>query len=36
MSKVEKPFVGEFGELLEAFVQHKSNLGYKYDFHNLP
>ena len=31
MPKVEKPFVGEFGELLKAFVEHKRNLGYKYD-----
>lgn len=31
MSKTEKPFVGEFRELLDAFVQHKRNLGYKYD-----
>jgi len=31
MAKGEKPFVGEFGELLEAFVEHKRNLGYKYD-----
>lgn len=31
MSNTEKPFVGEFGELLEAFVEHKRNLGYKYD-----
>lgn len=28
---MSKPFVGEFRELLEAFVQHKRNLGYKYD-----
>lgn len=31
MHKVEKPFVGEFRELLEAFVEQKRNLGYKYD-----
>lgn len=31
MPKVEKPFVGEFRELLEAFVEQKRNLGYKYD-----
>lgn len=31
MSKVEQPFVGEFRELLEAFVEQKRNLGYKYD-----
>lgn len=31
MSKVEKPFVGEFKELLEAFVEQKRNLGYKYN-----
>src|SRR4030042_2235017 len=31
MSKAEKPFVGEFKELLEAFVEQKRNLGYKYD-----
>jgi integrase/recombinase XerD len=31
MSKTEKPFVGEFGELLDAFVEHKRNLGYRYD-----
>lgn len=31
MTKVEKPFVGEFKELLEAFVEQKRNLGYKYD-----
>jgi integrase/recombinase XerD len=31
MPKVEKPFVGEFRELLEAFVAQKRNLGYKYD-----
>jgi integrase len=31
MSKGEKPFVGEFRELLEAFVEQKRNLGYKYD-----
>lgn len=27
----EKPFVGEFNELLEDFIQYKRNLGYKYD-----
>lgn len=26
-----KPFVGKFGDLLEAFVKHKKDLGYKYD-----
>lgn len=31
MAKLEKPFVGEFRELLEAFVEQKRNLGYKYD-----
>jgi len=31
MPKVEKPFVGEFRELLETFVEQKRNLGYKYD-----
>jgi integrase/recombinase XerD len=31
MPKVEKPFVGEFRELLEAFVEQKRSLGYKYD-----
>ena len=31
MSKGEKPFVGEFKELLEAFVDQKRKLGYKYD-----
>lgn len=31
MPKVEKPFVGEFRELLESFVEQKRNLGYKYD-----
>jgi integrase len=31
MAKTEKPFVGEFSELLEAFIEHKRNLGYKYD-----
>ena len=31
MSMTEKPFVGEFSELLEAFVEHKRTLGYKYD-----
>lgn len=30
MAKVEKPFVGELRELLEAFVEQKRNLGYKY------
>ena len=30
MAKIEKPFVGEFGELLDAFVKHKRNVGYKY------
>lgn len=32
MPKEEKSFVGEFKELLEAFVEQKRNLGYKYDF----
>ncbi len=31
MAKMEKPFVGEFSELLEAFVEQKRRLGYKYD-----
>jgi integrase/recombinase XerD len=31
MAKIEKPFVGEFGELLDAFVKHKRNVGYKYE-----
>ena len=31
MSMTEKPFVGAFSELLEAFVEHKRTLGYKYD-----
>jgi integrase len=31
MSGVEKPFVGEFRELLEAFIEQKRRLGYKYD-----
>ncbi len=31
MPNIEKPFVGEFRELLEAFVEHKRTLGYKYD-----
>lgn len=31
MSKVEKSFVGEYRELLEAFVKQKRNLCYKYD-----
>lgn len=31
MAKEEKLFVGEFKELLEDFIQHKRNLGYKYD-----
>ena len=31
MSTIEKPFVGEFREPLEAFVEHKRTLGYKYD-----
>src|ERR1039457_2042528 len=26
-----KPFVGKFRNLLEAFVKHKKDLGYKYD-----
>jgi len=30
MPKAEKPFVGEFRELLEAFVEQKRTLGYKY------
>ncbi len=31
MTKKEKPFVGEFKQLLEDFIQHKRALGYKYD-----
>lgn len=31
MTKLEKPFVGEFKEQLEAFVEHKRGLGYKYE-----
>ncbi len=31
MIKTEKPFVGEFKKLLEAFVVQKRNLGYQYD-----
>jgi integrase len=31
MTKKEKPFVGEFKQLLENFIQHKRSLGYKYD-----
>ena len=31
MSQREKPFIGEFKELLEALVEQKRNLGYKYD-----
>lgn len=31
MARTEKPFVGEFSEVLKAFVEHKRNLGYKYD-----
>ncbi|MDA8154848.1 MAG: tyrosine-type recombinase/integrase [Actinomycetota bacterium] len=31
MAKIEKPFVGEFRVLLEAFVEHKRALGYKYE-----
>lgn len=27
----EKPFVGEFKQLLENFIQHKRSLGYKYE-----
>jgi integrase/recombinase XerD len=30
MPKVEKPFVGEFKQLLQTFVEQKRNLGYKY------
>jgi hypothetical protein len=30
-TKVEKPFVGEFRDILEAFVEHKRTLGYKYE-----
>lgn len=31
MPVTEKPFVGKFSELLEAFVEYKRTLGYKYD-----
>jgi integrase/recombinase XerD len=31
MPKIQKPFVGEFRELLEDFVKQKRTLGYKYD-----
>ncbi len=31
MTREEKPFVGEFKEMLESFVRQKRNLGYKYD-----
>ena len=31
MTKEEKSFAGEFKQLLEDFIQHKRNLGYKYD-----
>ncbi len=31
MTRVEKPFVGEFKQLLEDFIQYKRSLGYKYD-----
>lgn len=31
MIKEEKPFVGEFKELLDDFIKHKRSLGYKYD-----
>jgi integrase len=30
MLKLEKPFVGEFAELLEDFIRQQRNLGYKY------
>lgn len=30
MGKEEKPFVGEFKELLDDFIKHKRNLGYNY------
>ena len=30
MTNKEKPFVGEFKELLEGFINFKRNLGYKY------
>jgi integrase/recombinase XerD len=32
MEKEEKPFVGEFKELLYTFIKQKRILGYKYDF----
>jgi len=31
MGIAEKPFVGEFKELLDGFIKHKRNLGHKYD-----
>ena len=31
MAGEEKPFVGEFKDLLEDFIKHKRSLGYKYD-----
>jgi len=31
MTKKEKSFVGGFKEMLENFIKHKRNLGYKYD-----
>lgn len=31
MAKEEKPFVGEFKELLDDFIRYKRSLGYKYD-----
>ena len=31
MEKKEKPYVGEFKEILEAFIKQKRSLGYKYD-----
>lgn len=31
MTRVEKPFVGEFKQLLEDFIQYKRSLGYKYE-----
>ncbi len=31
MTTEEKPFVGEFKELLEDFIKHKRSLGFKYD-----
>lgn len=31
MTIEEKPFVGEFNQLLEDFIQHKRSLGFKYE-----